>query len=62
MNSYITWPYQIADHNCRITLVYNKNAYCFCSIRFNWLHYSLTTQCYQNKKINTSTELLRPHI
>ena len=24
MNRYITWPYQIADHNCRITWVYNK--------------------------------------
>ena len=24
MNSYITWPYQIADHYCRITLVYDK--------------------------------------
>ena len=24
MDSYITWPYQIADHNCRITWVYNK--------------------------------------
>ena len=23
-DSYITWPYQIADHNCRITWVYNK--------------------------------------
>ena len=22
--SYITWPYQIADHNCRITWVYNN--------------------------------------
>ena len=25
MDSYITWPYQIADHNCMITWVYNKN-------------------------------------
>ena len=25
MDSNITWPYQIADHNCRITWVYNKN-------------------------------------
>ena len=24
MDSYITWTYQIADHNCRITSVYNK--------------------------------------
>ena len=24
MDSYITWPYQIADHYCRITWVYNK--------------------------------------
>ena len=24
MDSYITWPYQIGDHNCRITWVYNK--------------------------------------
>ena len=24
MDSYITWPYQIADHNCRITWVYNN--------------------------------------
>ena len=23
MDSYITWPYQIADHYCRITWVYN---------------------------------------
>ena len=22
--SHITWPYQIAHHNCRITWVYNK--------------------------------------
>ena len=27
MDSYITWPYQIADHHCRITLVYNKCLY-----------------------------------
>ena len=26
-NSYITWPYQIADNHCRITLVYNKVTY-----------------------------------
>ena len=25
MDSYITWPYQIADHYCVITWVYNKN-------------------------------------
>ena len=24
MDSYITWPYQIADHHCRIIWVYNK--------------------------------------
>ena len=24
MDSYITWPYQIADYHCRITWVYNK--------------------------------------
>ena len=24
MDCYITWPYQIADHNSRITWVYNK--------------------------------------
>ena len=24
MDSYITWPYKIADHNCRITWVYNE--------------------------------------
>ena len=24
MDSHITWPYQIADHHCRITWVYNK--------------------------------------
>ena len=24
MDSYITWPYQIADPHCRITWVYNK--------------------------------------
>ena len=23
MNSHITWPYQIADHHCKITWVYN---------------------------------------
>ena len=23
-DGYITWPYHIADHNCRITWVYNK--------------------------------------
>ena len=27
MDSYITWPYQIADQNCRITWVYNKIDY-----------------------------------
>ena len=27
MDSYITWPYQIADHCCRITWVYNKSLY-----------------------------------
>ena len=27
MDSYITWPYQIADHNCRIIWVYNKIPY-----------------------------------
>ena len=27
MDSYITWPYQIADHHCRITWVYNKTYY-----------------------------------
>ena len=27
MDSYITWPYQKADHNCRITWVYNKYQY-----------------------------------
>ena len=27
MDSYITWPYQIADHNCRITWVHNKTLY-----------------------------------
>ena len=27
MDSHITWPYQIADHNCRITMVYNKSLY-----------------------------------
>ena len=27
MDSYITWPYQIADHYCRITYVYNKKQY-----------------------------------
>ena len=26
-DSYITWPHQIADHNCRITWVYNKLVY-----------------------------------
>ena len=26
-DSYITWPYQIADHKCRITWVYNKINY-----------------------------------
>ena len=26
-DSYITWQYQIADHNCRITWVYNKYKY-----------------------------------
>ena len=25
MDSYITWPYQIADHYCKITRMYNKN-------------------------------------
>ena len=24
-DSYITWPYQIADHNCKITWVNNKS-------------------------------------
>ena len=24
MDSSTTWPYQIADHHCRITCVYNK--------------------------------------
>ena len=27
MDSYIKWPYPIADHYCRITWVYNKNVY-----------------------------------
>ena len=27
MESYITWPYQTAYHNCRITWVYNKLQY-----------------------------------
>ena len=27
MDSYITWPYQIADHSCRITWVYNKMSF-----------------------------------
>ena len=27
MDSYIKWPYPIANHYCRITWVYNKNVY-----------------------------------
>ena len=27
MDRYITWPFQIADHNCKITWVYNKTGY-----------------------------------
>ena len=26
MDSHITWPYQIADHHCSITWVYNEVA------------------------------------
>ena len=31
MDSNITWSYQIADHNCRITWVYNKKTVMTCS-------------------------------
>ena len=33
MDSYITWPYLIADHCCRITWVYNKCIYHILVIR-----------------------------
>ena len=34
MDSHIIWPYQIADHHCRITWMYDKD----------YLHYILQTQ------------------
>ena len=32
-HSYITWPYQIADHNCRITWVVSKVKSCYNPLR-----------------------------
>ena len=36
MDRYITWPFQIADHNCRITWVYNK--YVVATVTWHLMH------------------------
>ena len=46
-DSYVTWPYQIADHNyCRITWVYKKDI-TSCNL-------PLTGDCLNNKNVPAS--------
>ena len=40
MDRYITWPYQVADHYCRTTGVYNKYTECNGSAAYGQLRYS----------------------
>ena len=42
-DSCITWPYQIADHNCRITWVYNKSLFQTCHSVFHM--FNIITCC-----------------
>ena len=42
MDSYITWPYHIADHYCRITWVYNETI----SQKQPWDYLFITFQAY----------------
>ena len=56
MDSYITWPYQIADHYCRITWVYNNNTNYTnytnnpCSYTMNTISVSLLTGQYNAQR------------
>ena len=62
MGSHITWPYQIADHYCRITWVYNKYPNCFLFLIICTLPCSGDTQTRHNFDDNASMILASPTI